>query len=408
MDYTVSKLFTNNYNNAKNNFSNTEKKTIATFPVRKSTGINEQVTMLFKDKTDIQMYSNTEDNVNGNEFYEYTLGCLECILEMKEQKKKENKNKIKSQGVKFDLDNNKKIALFDLDETLIHCTGNTKLKNNDVSQLNSKFQKSQYIIPIKLPNNQIVNVGINLRPFWKETLDSIKTKYNIIIFTASHQNYADSILNFMDPNNLYFKFRLYRNNCIYEDVNGTKFYVKNLDIFNDFYNLKDVVLIDNSVLSFAYHLNNGIPIVPYYDNEDDQSLCMVGSYLSLISGYDDLREANKLNIKMEQLINLIEIEEAELSEDKNIIKRKLSKKNDENSKSSSIVKGKENEENNVVIQDYKNTINLNKVKSTTEGEKKGRFDNCLNISYNDFDFFNRQRSNPGNSQLKLRVVSKQD
>ena len=33
-----------------------------------------------------------------------------------------------------------------------------------------------------------------------------------------------------------------------------------------------MIIIDNSILSFAYHLNNGIPIVPYYDKDEDKSL----------------------------------------------------------------------------------------------------------------------------------------
>ena len=42
-----------------------------------------------------------------------------------------------------------------------------------------------------------------------------------------------------------------------------KFYIKDLKILEDNYDLKDVVIIDNSLLSFAYHLDNGIPISPF-------------------------------------------------------------------------------------------------------------------------------------------------
>ena len=37
----------------------------------------------------------------------------------------------------------------------------------------------------------------------------------------------------------------------------------------EFCDLKDVVLIDNSVLSFEYHLDNGIQISPFYDSKVD-------------------------------------------------------------------------------------------------------------------------------------------
>ena len=33
--------------------------------------------------------------------------------------------------------------------------------------------------------------------------------------------------------------------------------------------LKDVVLVDNAAYSFGFQLENGIPIIPYYDNKND-------------------------------------------------------------------------------------------------------------------------------------------
>ena len=56
-----------------------------------------------------------------------------------------------------------------------------------------------------------------------------------MVFTASHQAYADAVLNFMDPSNKYFKYRLYRNNCSLIDIEGNKFYVKDLDIIERIY-----------------------------------------------------------------------------------------------------------------------------------------------------------------------------
>ena len=106
----------------------------------------------------------------------------------------------------------------------------------------------------------------------------------------------------MDPSNKYFKYRLYRNNCSLVDVDGIKFYVKDLDIFDEFYNLKDIIIIDNSALSFIYHLENGIPIVPYYNEDKDGSLYVVGLYLIHIFKEDDLREANKKYINLESFL----------------------------------------------------------------------------------------------------------
>jgi hypothetical protein len=78
--------------------------------------------------------------------------------------------------------------------------------------------------------------------------------------------------------------------------------VKDLDIFNEAYDLKDIVIIDNSVLSFIYHLENGIPIVPYYNEDKDGSLYVVGLYLMHIYKEDDLREANKKYINLDSFL----------------------------------------------------------------------------------------------------------
>ena len=216
---------------------------------------------------------------------------MELILKsnksQKQQKNKVNFNFPKTKGNKL-----KKIALFDLDETLVHCTGDIKTQN----------EPYQHGIEIVLPGNKKATVGINIRPFWKKTLNLIKKYYHIVVFTASHQAYADAVLNFMDPSNKYFKYRLYRNNCSLVEVDGNKFYVKDLDIFDEYYNLKDIIIIDNSALSFIYHLENGIPIVPYYNEDKDGSLYVVGLYLIHIFKEDDLREANKKYINLESFL----------------------------------------------------------------------------------------------------------
>jgi len=49
---------------------------------------------------------------------------------------------------------------------------------------------------------------------------------------------------------------MYRHHCI---KTGDGLYVKDLSIIKD-RNLKDIVLVDNSIISFAFNLDNGVPI----------------------------------------------------------------------------------------------------------------------------------------------------
>ena len=245
-----------------------------------------QFNLFSKDK-----FTNTEFRVS--DYLKYTLNCMDLILDIDMEKQLRLKNKVnfnfptsKKSKIK------KKIALFDLDETLVHCTGD----------INTTKEKYQNVIEIKLPGKQEIKVGINIRPYWKQTFNLIKKHYYIVVYTASHQAYADAVLDFMDPKKKYFKYRLYRNNCSLLDVDGSKFYVKDLEILNKNYNLKDIVIVDNSVLSFAYHLHNGIPIMPYYDEDKDGSLYVVGLYLMHIYNEDDLREQNKKHINLDSFL----------------------------------------------------------------------------------------------------------
>ena len=203
------------------------------------------------------------------DFYQYTKNCMELIEEMKTQGALDlSKYPItKERAINLPFVNDigkgkKRLAIFDLDETLIH------------SELNPE-NKAQTTIDVVLPNKKSKEIGLNIRPHWKEELLKIKTKYYIIMYTASHQSYADSVVNYLDPNKEIFDLRLYRNNCTIVIFEGKTFYIKDLRIMKDV-SLRDIVLIDNSVLSFAFHLDNGIPILPYYNGEEEiemQNLC---------------------------------------------------------------------------------------------------------------------------------------
>ena len=265
-----------------------------------------QYQQLLNSEEKVKHFTNTE---NISDFYEYTERCLEIILELDKTNQIKLNEKV---NLHFPKEESfKKIALFDLDETLAHCIGEIK------SDMSNK-KKYNHIVNVTLPSKKRTKIGINIRPHWEETMDLIKDKYQIVIYTASHQSYADAVLNYMDPQLKYTKYRLYRNNCVQANVNGRKFYIKDLDIFDKYYNLKDIIIIDNSVLSFAYHLNNGIPIVPYYDSEEDTELTILGYYLLSIYNYDDLREANKIHIRIDYYLEEAKKDMEEDEEDEEI------------------------------------------------------------------------------------------
>lgn len=99
------------------------------------------------NSSDIKSLTNIEEI---RDFYEYTENCMRLIIKLKKPKDSEIEH------LKIDLPNNlldKKLAIFDLDETLIHC----ELKNPT---------SAHEIVKIKLPNGSHAKVKIfNLNYF---------------------------------------------------------------------------------------------------------------------------------------------------------------------------------------------------------------------------------------------------
>ena len=235
------------------------------------------------------------NTIEISNFYDYTNYCFEQIhkiLKENDINKIQHPKKVKI----INPLNHSKLAVFDLDETLIHAV--TDLKKNN-------YQNN--IITIRTPTGKMAKIAINIRPKWEEVIKKVSKHYTIVIYTASHSSYANGVLDFLDPENRYFYNRLYRNNCICVKLNGRDVYIKDLDIFEGF-DLKNILIIDNSVLSFAFHLDNGIPILPYYDSEKDVELTFCGFYLVNISNCDNLMEVNKKYMKLDYYLKKIEKE----------------------------------------------------------------------------------------------------
>ena len=213
------------------------------------------------------------------------------------------------------FEKNKKILILDLDETLVHADFFEELEENNI-------QKNKYdaIISFYTSENQsnannnnnnndntdnnttddeskddscekVLNkVGIFLRPKVKEFLEEISKYFLIGIFTASIPEYADAVINYLDPEEKYIKFKLYRNDCInVQDLVR----VKDLKIFGE-ENLDRIVLLDNNIYSFSNQLSNGILINSFFDDENDDELSNVRKYLiEYIFPCDDVRKINE-------------------------------------------------------------------------------------------------------------------
>jgi TFIIF-interacting CTD phosphatase-like protein len=80
--------------------------------------------------------------------------------------------------------------------------------------------------------------------------------------------------------------------------------VKDLRCIKD-YDLSSIVIVDNSLLSFSLHVDNGIPISNFFNDPQDRELKHLTQYLvTKIAKARDIRTVNRAEFKLNSIIDL--------------------------------------------------------------------------------------------------------
>ncbi len=131
---------------------------------------------------------------------------------------------------------------------------------------------------------------VKLRPYLEEFLDDVSRKYELILYTAASQSYADTIVNYIERKKQYFAYRLYNTHCV---NNPGVYCYKYLELLTSNRNIKDIIMVDNSVKNFALSIRNGIPIWDFRGDESDTELIHLAKYLRALSDVESLPTAIK-------------------------------------------------------------------------------------------------------------------
>ena len=139
-----------------------------------------------------------------------------------------------------------KTLILDLDETLIH------------SLAKGGRMSSGHMVEVKL--NAPVGFGnatvgpqhpilyyVHKRPHCDEFLRKVCKWYKLVVFTASVQEYADPVIDWLEQERKFFSARYYRQHCTYR--NGA--YIKDLGSVEP--DLSKVMILDNSPMSYMFH-----------------------------------------------------------------------------------------------------------------------------------------------------------
>ena len=236
-------------------------------------------------------YVDSSKNNNGN-YDNYVKNALKLISVIPFRKLCINQRIeeiAKSINFEHIQNSNKKLLLLDLDESLIHADFDFSLED-----------KVKYDTILYFDSDEEKNISIPLiiRPGLYQFLDYASKEFDLVLFTASDQQYADTIINYIERDKKYFKMRLYRNHCIFIEPG---LYIKDLRIFSDFKKMEDIIIIDNSLFSFANQLNNGILITSFFYDKTDTFLSDVINYLNCIKNEKDIREINKQSFRFEEI-----------------------------------------------------------------------------------------------------------
>ena len=204
--------------------------------------------------------------------FEHTTNVFGIIKEIRNQMPKAS---LTGTEPKTKTKHSKKLLVLDLDETLV--------SSNECPPHN---WDDTHIINFGLPNKFDFTIYVKFRPFVTYFLETISQHYEIAIFTASEKDYADAIINKLDPERKLISQRYYNTDC--DKLNGI--FIKDVSKLNR--SLKDVVIVDNTVLCFAYQLENGVPILSYYGDSmnSDRELFDLREFLCYLKDFEDVRK----------------------------------------------------------------------------------------------------------------------
>jgi Dullard-like phosphatase family protein len=160
----------------------------------------------------------------------------------------------------------KKILVLDLDGTLIHCSPLYHATG----------------LPMKVYGETLYLVK---RPYVDQFLEAVSKLYDLAVFTASTEEYADKVIELLKlSHRIPIERRYYRNNCMRETTGK---YIKDLTLVDR--DLSKVILMDNNPCCFKLQPRNGLAITTWVGRGSDSELIKAEILLKSISKCYDVR-----------------------------------------------------------------------------------------------------------------------
>ena len=162
--------------------------------------------------------------------------------------------------------------VLDLDETLIHFKSNPQDDSSGILQF---------------------------RPYLSEFLIGVSKYYELVVFTAATQDYANPIIDAIENKGIKFEYRLYRIHTIV--INND--FVKDLSRLGR--DLSRIIIVDNMEQNYKLQPENGITIRPFWgkDANDMALVDLLGILIEIAKRNMDVR--NGINYFKEDIISRV-------------------------------------------------------------------------------------------------------
>ncbi|KAK3942248.1 NLI interacting factor-like phosphatase-domain-containing protein [Diplogelasinospora grovesii] len=177
-----------------------------------------------------------------------------------------------------------KTLILDLDETLIH------------SMSKGGRMSTGHMVEVRLATTYVgvggqASIGpqhpilyyVHKRPHCDDFLRRVSKWFNLVVFTASVQEYADPVIDWLESDRKYFSARYYRQHCTFR--HGA--FIKDLSSVEP--DLSKVMILDNSPLSYMFHQDNAIPIQGWISDPTDNDLMYLIPFLEGLQYVSDVR-----------------------------------------------------------------------------------------------------------------------
>jgi len=287
-----------------NNYNINYIQNISSFKKNNSNNITSSIINLFLSKI-----SHPQSQKLSDIFKELkTFPSINYLIEMINLSKiTSNYSSLSSQEVyEFDTDNDN--TEFKIEENENITTPRKEPDSESKPQepyLNPINPKYKYTLILDLDETLVHYISdkdsayIQIRPGTEDFLIDLAKYYEIVIFTAALKNYADIVINSIDPNKV-IAYRLYRQHTISIGNSNVK------DLTKLGRDLRHVIIVDNCLENFALQSRNGLKIIDFEGNEFDDELDYLKEDLIKLAqmNINDVRDyLDKIQINMDKRAN---------------------------------------------------------------------------------------------------------